>query len=65
MGRKLGQHFLRSTHVLDAIIAHAAPQPGQPVLEIGPGEGVLTERLLAGHRRPGEAIAVDRFRQPV
>lgn len=25
----------------------------------------LTERLLAGHRQPGEAIAVDRFRQPV
>jgi D-glycerate 3-kinase len=25
----------------------------------------LTERLLAGHRRPGEAIAVDRFRQPL
>ncbi|MFT5776286.1 hypothetical protein [Hyphomonas sp.] len=25
----------------------------------------LTERLLAGHRRPGAAIAVDRYRQPV
>ena len=25
----------------------------------------LTERLLAGHRRPGQAIAVDRLRQPV
>tara|TARA_R110000764_G_scaffold26748_8_gene63615 strand:- start:332 stop:1108 length:777 start_codon:yes stop_codon:yes gene_type:complete len=25
----------------------------------------LTERLLAGHRRPGEVIAVDRLRQPV
>jgi len=25
----------------------------------------LTERLMAGHRRPGEAIAVDRFRRPV
>lgn len=25
----------------------------------------LTERLLAGQRRPGEAIAVDRLRQPV
>lgn len=58
MGRRLGQHFLRSTHVLDAILAHAAPQPGQPVLEIGPGEGVLTERLLATGARV-TAIEVD------
>lgn len=58
MGRKFGQHFLRSTHVLDAIVAHAAPQPDQPVLEIGPGEGVLTERLLASGARV-TAIEVD------
>ena len=47
MGKRLGQHFLHSPAVLDAIVAAAAPQPDEPVLEIGPGTGALTERLLA------------------
>jgi 16S rRNA (adenine1518-N6/adenine1519-N6)-dimethyltransferase len=46
MGKRLGQHFLHSPTVLDAIVAAAAPQPDEPVLEIGPGTGALTERLL-------------------
>ena len=46
MGKRYGQHFLRSASVLDRIVAEAAPAPGEPVLEIGPGEGALTERLL-------------------
>ena len=47
MGRRLGQHFLHSPAVLDAIVAAAALQSGESVLEIGPGAGALTERLLA------------------
>jgi 16S rRNA (adenine1518-N6/adenine1519-N6)-dimethyltransferase len=47
MGKRLGQHFLHSPEVLDAIVRAAAPQPGEAVLEIGPGTGALTERLLA------------------
>lgn len=46
MGKRLGQHFLRSPSVLENILFAAAVQPGDPVLEIGPGEGVLSERLL-------------------
>jgi len=46
MGKKLGQHFLHSTAVLDAILTAADPKAGEPVLEIGPGQGALTERLL-------------------
>lgn len=46
MGKKLGQHFLHSTAVLDAILKAAGPKAGEPVLEIGPGQGALTERLL-------------------
>ena len=46
MGKKLGQHFLHSTPVLDSILAAAGPKAGEPVLEIGPGRGALTERLL-------------------
>lgn len=46
MGKRYGQHFLRSPAVLEAIAAGAEIGPGEPVLEIGPGEGALTERLL-------------------
>lgn len=46
MGKKLGQHFLHSPAVLSDILAAAKPKAGEPVLEIGPGEGALTERLL-------------------
>lgn len=45
--KSLGQHFLRSTRALDAIIEAGRVEEGDVVLEIGPGEGVLTKRLLA------------------
>ena len=51
MGRKLGQHFLVSTGILDRLIESAAVQPREPVLEVGPGRGALTERLLASGAR--------------
>lgn len=46
--KSLGQHFLRSSRALDAIIEAGKVQEGDVVLEIGPGEGVLTKRLIAG-----------------
>lgn len=45
--KSLGQHFLRSERALTEIIQAAKITPGERVLEIGPGEGVLTEKLLA------------------
>ena len=45
--KSLGQHFLRSNEVLKQIIGASALSPHDLVLEIGPGEGVLTEALLA------------------
>ncbi|HKI98993.1 MAG TPA: 16S rRNA (adenine(1518)-N(6)/adenine(1519)-N(6))-dimethyltransferase RsmA [bacterium] len=51
MGKRLGQHFLHDRSVLDAIVVAAALRPGEPVLEIGPGAGALTERLLAAGAR--------------
>ena len=44
--KRLGQHFLRDRHIISKIIDLAAPKPGESVLEIGPGEGVLTAALL-------------------
>ena len=42
----LSQNFLVDVDVLEAILAEAAPRPGQNVLEIGPGLGFLTGGLL-------------------
>ena len=44
--RKLGQNFLLDENCLSALVREAAPQPDERILEIGPGTGVLTERLL-------------------
>lgn len=48
MGAKLGQHFLYDQSACDSIAELVAPAPGARVLEIGPGRGVITQRLLAG-----------------
>src|SRR5260370_11565519 len=45
--RRWGQHFLRNRGAVDRIVAAVEPQPGEVVIEIGPGEGVLTEKLIA------------------
>lgn len=45
--KSLGQHFLRSQGALAAVAAAADIVPGETVVEIGPGEGALTEHLLA------------------
>ena len=42
---RLGQNFLADPNLLDAIVRDAALTPGDVVLEVGAGEGVLSERL--------------------
>jgi 16S rRNA (adenine1518-N6/adenine1519-N6)-dimethyltransferase len=42
----LSQNFLADTDVLEAILDAAGPLPGDRVLEIGPGLGLLTGGLL-------------------
>lgn len=50
-GRGLGQNFLLDGNLLDAIVRRGAPRPGEFVLEVGPGFGALTSKLLdAGAR---------------
>jgi 16S rRNA (adenine1518-N6/adenine1519-N6)-dimethyltransferase len=44
---RLGQNFLADPNLLDAIVRDAALSPEDVVLEVGAGEGVLTERLAA------------------
>ncbi len=48
---RLGQNFLSDPNLLDAIVRDAELEEGEVVLEVGAGEGVLSERLAnrAGH----------------
>lgn len=41
-----GQNFLIDTTVLDSIVEFGDPKPEENVIEIGPGLGALTEKLL-------------------
>lgn len=45
--KSLGQHFLTSKQIINDIVSASKTTEGDLVLEIGPGEGVLTEALLA------------------
>ncbi|MFM8331937.1 MAG: rRNA adenine N-6-methyltransferase family protein, partial [Candidatus Methylumidiphilus sp.] len=45
--KRFGQNFLHDERVIHAIVAAIAPRPGEHVVEIGPGQGALTRRLLA------------------
>ena len=45
--RSLGQHFLKSERALLVIVRAGSINPGDIILEIGPGMGALTEKLLA------------------
>jgi 16S rRNA (adenine1518-N6/adenine1519-N6)-dimethyltransferase len=57
--KRFGQHFLHDRGVLDRIVREIAPRPDQAMVEIGPGRGALTERLI-GLPRTLDAIEIDR-----
>ena len=54
--RALGQHFLRDAGIARAIVELVGPTAADLVVEIGPGEGALTEVLA---RRAGRVIALE------
>jgi 16S rRNA (adenine1518-N6/adenine1519-N6)-dimethyltransferase len=51
LGRRLGQHFLRSQPILEKIARAACPEPEPLVIEIGPGQGALTALLVPRTQR--------------
>jgi 16S rRNA (adenine1518-N6/adenine1519-N6)-dimethyltransferase len=54
--KRFGQHFLHDPGILRRIVEALAPQPGDRLLEIGPGEGALTLPLL---RACGHLVAIE------
>ena len=56
--KKWGQNFLKNRGAVEKIVAAIEAEPGQTIVEIGPGEGVLTEKL-AGIANPVVAIEID------
>ncbi len=44
--KRFGQHFLHDKSVIQRLTDNIAPQPGQHIVEIGPGQGALTVPIL-------------------
>jgi 16S rRNA (adenine1518-N6/adenine1519-N6)-dimethyltransferase len=57
--KRFGQHFLHDPGIIGRIINAVAPQPGQRIVEVGPGRGALTWGLLARAKRL-ETVEIDR-----
>lgn len=45
--KRFGQNFLHDDGIIRGIIRAVHPQPGDNLVEIGPGKGAITEHLLA------------------
>ena len=55
--KSLGQNFLQSGKIVEKIIDTADLKSGDIVLEVGPGKGILTEKLL---KKAKKVIAVEK-----
>ncbi|MFM2123330.1 MAG: rRNA ((1518)-N(6)/adenine(1519)-N(6))-dimethyltransferase RsmA [Cyanobacteriota bacterium] len=58
--KRFGQHWLKDDSVLQRIVAAAELTAADTVLEVGPGRGALTERLLASPAAAVRAVELDR-----
>ena len=57
--KRFGQHFLTDPGVIDAIVRHIHPAAQDVIVEIGPGQGAITD-LLARQAGHVHAIELDR-----
>lgn len=58
--KRFGQHFLHDPAVIERLVRAIDPRAGDHLLEIGPGRGALTRRLLASPLASLDAIEIDR-----
>jgi 16S rRNA (adenine1518-N6/adenine1519-N6)-dimethyltransferase len=57
--KRFGQHFLHDAAAIERIVASVDPRPGQALVEIGPGRGAITDKLLAAAGAL-DAVEIDR-----
>ncbi len=62
--KRFGQHFLQDTQVLEDMLAYIAPTATDHILEIGPGNGALTDYLVQSQAERIDLIEIDRDRTP-
>jgi 16S rRNA (adenine1518-N6/adenine1519-N6)-dimethyltransferase len=63
--KRFGQHFLHDAAVLDRIVSAVDPRESDRIVEIGPGRGALTARLLESGAPALDAIEIDRDLAPL
>ena len=54
--KRFGQNFLHDPYIIESIINAINPQPGEVIIEIGPGQGAITFPML---KRIGKMSAVE------
>lgn len=54
--KRFGQNFLHDPRIIERIVDAVDPQPGERVVEIGPGQAALTRRLV---QRTGHLFAIE------
>lgn len=54
--KRFGQNFLTDKSIIKRIVESLNPQPGETIVEIGPGRGALTAPLI---ERAGQLVAIE------
>ncbi len=54
--KRFGQNFLHDKNVIQRIVSAVNPQPGDRLVEIGPGQGAITRHLLDAS---GELVVIE------
>src|SRR5215216_72119 len=54
--KRLGQNFLADERIIERIVREVSPREDETILEIGPGRGALTTRLI---EKAGRLCAVE------
>lgn len=57
--KRFGQNFLIDQNIIERIVKAVKPQKGRALIEIGPGQGAITEKLLAESEHL-DVIEIDR-----
>lgn len=58
--KSLGQNFLEDERVIERIVGALGPRADETIIEIGPGRGALTSRLIKG---AGRLVAIELDRE--